>query len=208
MGFGFPLKLNHPKEDAPLLFFLWKSSGHLRVQGAPYIYASRGSTFNERVFLIHLSCKGGQHVWRGPPCFSLSDLASLGARTRIAICLLFLLFFSGLIPFPFFSAIVLFKNRSPFPTKTGWIRFSRKLRIPGFRMEMEAPPWRILAARLRGGLLAGDAPAGGLGSACPNVPGPFSRGHPRFAWFASEALGSDPWIASSFPRGLDISFVI
>ena len=42
----------------------------------------------------------------------------------------------GWIPFPFFSAIVLFKNQlSP-----QWFWFFRKIRIPGLRMEMEVTP--------------------------------------------------------------------
>ena len=41
---------------------------------------------------------------------------------------------------PFFSAIVLFKNRSPCPQGFCW--FSRKIGIPGFRMELEVTPGR------------------------------------------------------------------
>ena len=36
---------------------------------------------------------------------------------------------------PFFSAVVLFKNRSPFPQGFRW--FSKTMRIPGLRMDME-----------------------------------------------------------------------
>ena len=42
--------------------------------------------------------------------------------------------FQGLIPFPFFSTIVLFKNQ---PFSPG------KIRIPGLRMDMEGIPRRL-----------------------------------------------------------------
>ena len=41
---------------------------------------------------------------------------------------------------PFFSAVVLFKNRSPFPQTFWCFFFFRKIRIPGFRMELEVTP--------------------------------------------------------------------
>ena len=45
------------------------------------------------------------------------------------------MFFLVLIPFPFFSTIVLFKNRIRFPRVFGGFV---ERRIPGFRMEMDA----------------------------------------------------------------------
>ena len=45
--------------------------------------------------------------------------------------------FQSLISFPFFSTIIISKNR---PFSLGLRRFSRKIRIPGYRMDMEGTP--------------------------------------------------------------------
>ena len=52
--------------------------------------------------------------------------------------------FWGLIPFPFFSTIVLFKNQIRFPSVSGW--FPEKIRIPG-KNGHGRYPWNFLCAR-------------------------------------------------------------
>ena len=46
-------------------------------------------------------------------------------------------------PFVFFSAVVLFKDQIHFPRAFFVGGFSRKIRIPGFRMDMEVTPGMV-----------------------------------------------------------------